>query len=155
MTENKGMKRSGPVVLRLHAGLRVSERLLVIDADEQVRGSYTRHFEAAGFEVCSVPSFTDAQRLAPPFDAVIADVCHSAAEAADSTIAATLRATGAAVVVLTAYGDPARAPSAARIGVADAFLHKPVSLVWLEMLLRGRILARRAGSNGGAVPASA
>ncbi len=143
------------MVPRLHAGLRVSERLLVIDADEQVRGSYTRHFEAAGFEVCSVSSFAEAQRLgAPSFDAVIADVCRSTLDASDPAIAATLRATGAAVVVLTAYGDPARAPSAARIGVADAFLHKPVSLVWLEMLLRGRILARRAGSGGGAVPAS-
>jgi CheY-like chemotaxis protein len=44
--------------------------------------------------------------------------------------------------VLTAYGLPDRAEAAARLGV-DAFLHKPVSLVWLETLLRGRIDDRR------------
>ena len=41
------------------------------------------------------------------------------------------------VVVLTAYGEPERAAAAARLGV-DVFLHKPVSLVWLERLLRAR-----------------
>ena len=45
-------------------------------------------------------------------------------------------------MVLTAYGLPDRAEAAARLGV-DAFLHKPVSLVWLETLLRGRIDDRR------------
>jgi DNA-binding response OmpR family regulator len=48
------------------------------------------------------------------------------------------------VVVLTAYGSPERAPAAARLGV-DAFLHKPVSLVWLESLLRARIDDRHRG----------
>ena len=48
------------------------------------------------------------------------------------------------VVVLTAYGLPDRAEAAARLGV-DAFLHKPVSLVWLESLLRTRIDERRRG----------
>ncbi len=46
------------------------------------------------------------------------------------------------VVVLTAYGEPHRAAAAARLGV-DAFLHKPVSLVWLERLLRSRFGDRR------------
>ena len=50
-----------------------------------------------------------------------------------------------AVVVLTSYGAPDRAEAAARLGV-DAFLHKPVSLVWLESLLRARIDDRRRGS---------
>ena len=120
------------------------ERLLVIDADEQVRRSYARHFEAVGFEVRMVSSFSEAQRQAAAcYDAVIADVCQPTADAPDPAISAALRGTGAAVVVLTAYGEPARAAVASRIGVADAFLHKPVSLVWLEMLLRGRIAARR------------
>jgi hypothetical protein len=42
------------------------------------------------------------------------------------------------------YGLPDRAEAAARLGV-DAFLHKPVSLVWLESLLRTRIDDRRRG----------
>lgn len=144
------------MVLHLHAAALVCERLLVIDSDEQVRRSYARHFEGAGFEVRTVASFTEAQQLpSSTYDAVIADVCRTSSDATDAAIATTLRRTGAAVVVLTAYGNPARAAVAARIGVADAFLHKPVSLVWLEMLLRGRILARRQGSSGGPVPASA
>ncbi|HVO09318.1 MAG TPA: hypothetical protein VMX54_01080 [Vicinamibacteria bacterium] len=141
------------MVLRLHSELRVPERLLVIDAAEQVRTSYARHFEAAGFAVRTVACFSEAQRLTPAsFDAVIADVCQPTADAPDPAIAAALRGTGAAVVVLTAYGEPARAALAARIGVADAFLHKPVSLVWLEMLLRGRIAARRHGRRGAPAP---
>ncbi len=125
----------------------MSERLLVIDADAQVRTSYARHFEAAGFDVRVVSSFSEVQRQAPaPFDAVIADVCPPTADAPDAAIAAALRGTGAAVIVLTAYGEPSRAAVASRIGMADAFLHKPVSLVWLEMLLRGRIAARRQDS---------
>jgi len=128
----------------------------VIDADEHVRTSYARHFQAAGFEVRTVASFSEAQGLASATcDAVIADVCQPTADAPDSVIAAALRRTGAAAVVLTAYGEPARAAVAARIGVADAFLHKPVSLVWLEMLLRGRIVARRQGSRGVPAPAPA
>ncbi len=144
------------MVPRLHAAALVSERLLVIDADEQVRASYARHFGAAGFEVRTVASFTEAQRLSPgSFDAVIADVCQPTADAPDPAIAAALRGTGAAVVVLTAYGEPARAAVASRIGIADAFLHKPVSLVWLEMLLRGRIVARRQGNRGAPAPTPA
>jgi len=52
---------------------------------------------------------------------------------------------GDKIVVLTAYGAPDRAEAAARLGV-DAFLHKPVSLVWLESLLRARIDDRRRGT---------
>ena len=139
----------------LHTAVHVSERLLVIDADEQVRRSYVRHFEASGFEVQAVSSFEEAQRFAEqPFDAVIADVRRLGGDVSDTAIASSLCAIGAAAVVLTAYGQPARAKAAARTGLADAFLHKPVSLVWLEMLLRGRILARRQSSNGGQLPAA-
>ncbi len=132
----------------------MAERLLVIDADEEVRRSYARHFAAAGFEVRTLALFSEAQGLSGPVDAVIADVRRATADAPDAAIAAVLRRTGAATIVLTASGDPARASVAARVGMADAFLHKPVSLVWLEMLVRGRILARREGCPR-AVPVSA
>ena len=79
------------------------------------------------------------------YDAVIADVCLTPQHGSEGlAIAAYLRhlKTDPPVVVLTAYGLPDRAEAAARLGV-DAFLHKPVSLVWLETLLRGRIDDRR------------
>ena len=103
-----------------------------------------------------VSSFSEAQRqAAASYDAVIADVCQPTADAPDPAISAALRETGAAVVVLTAYGEPARAAFASRIGMADAFLHKPVSLVWLERLLRGCIAARRQQSRSAPAPVTA
>jgi DNA-binding NtrC family response regulator len=127
----------------------VRERLLVVDDDESVRGIYQSHFTGAGFEVHGAASLKEAaERLAGgPFDAVIADVCLSADVGSEGlALAAYLRDLRHAppVVVLTAYGLPDRAEAAARLGV-DAFLHKPVSLVWLESLLRSRIDARRRG----------
>ena len=55
------------------------------------------------------------------------------------------------VVVLTAYGEPERAEAAARLGV-DVFLHKPVSLVWLERLLRARFDERDPSDQRGPAP---
>jgi two-component system, NtrC family, response regulator PilR len=129
-----------------HEGI-VCERLLVVDDDDNVRRTYEAHFSKAGFEVhCAASLAEAAERLASArYDAVIADVCltpHLGSEGL--AIAAYLRhlKTDPPVVVLTAYGLPDRAEAAARLGV-DAFLHKPVSLVWLETLLRGRIDDRR------------
>jgi CheY-like chemotaxis protein len=82
------------------------------------------------------------------FDAVIADVCLTPELGSEGlAIAAYLRhhKRDPPVVVLTAYGLPDRAEAAARLGV-DAFLHKPVSLVWLESLLRKGIDERRRGA---------
>jgi DNA-binding NtrC family response regulator len=128
---------------------RVSERLLVIDDDEQVRGTYVAHFSRAGFDVHCASSLPEAaERLAGNrFDAVIADVCLTPQVGSEGlAIAAYLRHLkhDPPVVVLTAYGLPDRAEAAARLGV-DAFLHKPVSLVWLESLLRTHIDDRRRG----------
>lgn len=125
----------------------VCERLLVVDDDENVRRTYEVHFTKAGFEVHSAASLAEAaERLAGArYDAVIADVCLTPQLGSEGlAIAAYLRhlKTDPPVVVLTAYGLPDRAEAAARLGV-DAFLHKPVSLVWLETLLRGRIDDRR------------
>jgi DNA-binding NtrC family response regulator len=127
----------------LHPYEGVRERLLVIDDDDSVRGIYETHFTGAGFEVLAAASLREAaERLATgPFDAVIADVCLTAGLGSEGmAIAAYLLHLRHAppVVVLTAYGLPDRAEAAARLGV-DAFLHKPVSLVWLEGLLRSRI----------------
>jgi DNA-binding NtrC family response regulator len=125
----------------------VCERLLVVDDDEHVRQTYQSHFSGAGFEVHSASSLQEAaERLAGNrFDAVIADVCLTPEVGSEGlAIAAYLRhlRQDPPVVVLTAYGLPDRAEAAARLGV-DAFLHKPVSLVWLESLLRTQIDDRR------------
>ena len=125
----------------------VRERILVVDDDAGVRGIYQSHFSGAGFEVYSAGTLQEAaQRLAGnTFDAVIADICLTPGVGSEGlTIAAYLRHQRRTppVIVLTAYGAPDRAEAAARLGV-DAFLHKPVSLVWLESLLRARIDDRR------------
>jgi len=125
----------------------VSDRLLLIDDDEAVLRTYEAHFARAGFEVERAVSLQQAaERLArQPFDAVIADVCLTPDGRAEGLSIASFRHDGrreAPVVVLTAYGAPDQAVAAARLG-ADAFLHKPVSLVWLEGLLRARIDDRR------------
>jgi DNA-binding NtrC family response regulator len=127
----------------------VCDRLLIVDDDEHVRRTYLAHFSQAGFEVHSAGSLQEAaERLAGNrFDAVIADVCLTPDVGSEGlAIAAYLRhlRSDPPVVVLTAYGAPDRAEAAARLGV-DAFLHKPVSLVWLEDLLRSRIDDRRRG----------
>jgi DNA-binding NtrC family response regulator len=128
----------------------VCERILVVDDDDGVRGIYQSHFSSAGFEVHSAATLQEAaERLAGnTFDAVIADICLTPDIGSEGlAIAAFLRHQRHAppIVVLTAYGAPDRAEAAARLGV-DAFLHKPVSLVWLESLLRARIDDRRRGS---------
>ena len=133
------------------------DRLLVVDDDAQVRGTYQAHFSGAGFEVHCASSLAEAaERLAANrYDAVIADVCLTPGGGSEGlAIAAYLRhlKSEPPVVVLTAYGLPDRAEAAARLGV-DAFLHKPVSLVWLESLLRGRIDDRRGGHQAQAMAA--
>jgi two-component system, NtrC family, response regulator PilR len=130
----------------------VSARLLVIDDDEKVLGTYEAHFGHAGFEVERAASLQQAaeQLSAHRFDAVIADVCLTPGGGPEGlSIAAFLRngRQETPVIVLTAYGEPDHAEAAARLG-ADAFLHKPVSLVWLEGLLRSRIDDRRGPAHG-------
>jgi DNA-binding NtrC family response regulator len=126
----------------------VCDRLLIVDDDEAVLRTYEAHFGAAGFEVHAAGSLQQAaERLAAlRFEAVIADICLTPGVGAEGlAIAAFVRnqRRQPPVVVLTAYGAPDHAEAAARLG-ADAFLHKPVSLVWLEGLLRARIEDRRA-----------
>ena len=116
------------------------ERLLVVDDSDPVRETYVSHFRKAGFEVESAATLKKAaEHLAGGvFDAVIVDVCLSSTVRSEGlAIAAYLRQMRhpPPVVVLTAYGEPHQAEAAARLGV-DVFLHKPVSLVWLERLLR-------------------
>lgn len=120
----------------------VSERILVVDDSDTVRKAYESHFGQSGFEVQTAANLKEAaERLAgTAFNAVIVDVSLSSAVGSEGlAIAAYLRQLPdePPVVVLTAYGEPQRASAAARLGV-DAFLHKPVSLEWLEQLLRSR-----------------
>jgi DNA-binding response OmpR family regulator len=140
------------LVSDLHRLPGVGDRLLVIDDDEAVLRTYEAHFGRAGFEVQRATSLKQAaERLAgSPFDAVIADVCLTPGGGPEGlSIAAYLRngRQEPPVIVLTAYGEPDHAEAAARLG-ADAFLHKPVSLVWLEGLLRSRIGDRRGPAVG-------
>ena len=126
------------------------DRLLIVDDSDAVRQAYESHFSRAGFAVESAGTLKQAaERLAGAvFDAVIVDVSLSSGVASEGlAIAAYLRQmrSGPPVVVLTAYGEPHQASAAARLGV-DAFLHKPVSLVWLERLLRSRFENRSDGA---------
>lgn len=129
---------------------RVAERLLVIDADGELRNAYQSHFSRSGFDVHCAATVADAASLleVEPFDAVIADVRDFPADGRDDPAIGRVLERTPRVVVLTAYGEPEWARTAARLGV-DAFLHKPVSLVWLEGLLRARIEQARSRSDGG------
>jgi len=132
----------------------VSDRLLVVDDDDDVRRVYQAHFSLAGFEVEVAATLKEAaDRLANgAFHAVIADISLTPSVGSEGlAIAAYLRHLNrepSPVLVLTAYGEPEKATAAARLAV-DAFLHKPVSLVWLEDLLRSRIAERRGGGGAG------
>lgn len=113
-----------------------------MDDSDSVREAYVSHFRRSGFEVESAGTLKEAaERLAGAvYDAVIVDVSLSSAVGSEGlAIVAYLRQMRGTppVVVLTAYGEPHQAAAAARLGV-DVFLHKPVSLVWLERLLRSR-----------------
>ena len=127
------------------------ERLLVVDDSVAVREVYESYFARSGFDVESAGTLKEAaERIAGAvFSAAIVDVSLTSAVGTEGlAIAAYLRqmrGATAPVVVLTAYGEPHRAAAAARLGV-DAFLHKPVSLVWLESLLRSRFDERRASA---------
>jgi two-component system response regulator PilR (NtrC family) len=129
----------------------VTERLLVVDDSNAVREAYEAYFGRCGFEVESCGTLKEAaERLAGAvFNAAIVDVSLSSSVGTEGlAIAAYLRqmrGENAPVVILTAYGEPHRAADAARLGV-DAFLHKPVSLVWLERLLRSRFGSRNNGN---------
>ena len=140
----------------------MSDRLLVVDDDDAIRQTLRSFFEAAGFEVDAASNLPEAaDRLAASkYAAVIVDICLTERGTEGLAIAAYVRQIGQdlTVVILTAYGSPQRAAAAARLDV-DAFLHKPVSLVWLEGFLRARITARRgapeAGDSAGPVAANA
>lgn len=124
----------------------MSDRLLVVDDDDAICQIFRAYFEDAGFEVVTARSFPEAaERLSSArYAAVIVDVCLTQKGTEGLAIAAYARQMRAdlPVVILTAYGSPQNAAAAARLGV-DAFLHKPVSLVWLKGLLRTRIATQR------------
>ena len=130
----------------------MSDRLLVVDDDEAIRQTLRSFFEAAGFEIDTASNLPEAaDRLAASkYAAVIDDICLTERGTEGLAIAAYVRQIwrDLTVVILTAYGSPQRAAAAARLDV-DAFLHKPVSLEWLEGFLRARITARRAEVAGG------
>ena len=130
----------------------------MVDDSDSVRQAYESHFSQSGFEVESARTLKEAaERLAGAiFNAVIVDVSLSSSVGSEGlALAAYLRQmkNDPPVVVLTAYGQPQQASAAARLGV-DVFLHKPVSLVWLERLLRTRVEERRGGQPAEAVAAA-
>lgn len=127
-------------------------RLLAVDDDSGIRCVYQAHFSRVGFEVRAAGSLPEAAEClaSTVFDAVITDVELTPEGGSEGLVIAafvqhlrhTPLAWPAPIIVVTSYGMPARALAAARFG-ADIFLHKPVSLLWLERELRGRIGARR------------
>jgi DNA-binding response OmpR family regulator len=121
--------------------------VLVVDDDPDLRRTYQAHLAAVGYEVDCASSLREGRaRLASiAYDAVIVDVCLGREGAEGLELAAgVMRLRDARpFLVLTAYGEPIFGRVAARLR-ADAFLHKPVSLGWLDALLRNGIAGRRA-----------
>jgi DNA-binding response OmpR family regulator len=124
----------------------MSDRLFVVDDDEVIRETLRVFFEREGFQVETAGALAEAADLLAvrSYAAVIVDVCLSEQGTEGLTLVSYIREAGAdlPVLILTAYGSPQNAVAAAQLG-ADAFLHKPVSLVWLKDLMRARIAARR------------
>jgi DNA-binding response OmpR family regulator len=134
----------------------VLQRVLVVDDDPDVRRAYEAHFSSAGYEVHGASSLREgrARLVSLAYDAVIVDVClgRDGAEGLELAAQVVRQRDARPVLVLTAYGEPIFGRVAARLG-ADAFLHKPVSFVWLDDLLRSGIAERRLALSHGA-PAS-
>ena len=126
----------------------MSDRLLVVDDDDAIRQTFRSFFESQGFQVDTAGSIQEATDCleSTEYAAAIVDVCLSEKGTEGLTITAYIRQRwlDLPVVIVTAYGSPQTAAAAARLGV-DAFLHKPVSLVWLTRLLQARIAAHRGG----------
>ncbi len=122
------------------------QTVLVVDDDPQIRGAYHAHLSSAGYAVWLASNLREGRsRLASEaFDAVIVDLClgPDGAEGLELAVQLARRRDSRPVLVVTAYGEPIFGRAAARLG-ADAFLHKPVSLAWLEDLLRSLIAERR------------
>ena len=122
------------------------QRVLVVDDDPDVRCAYEEHLSSVGYEVHGASNLREGRaRLARcAYDAVILDVClgREGAEGLDLAGEIARQRAPRPFLVLTAYGEPIFGRAAARLR-ADAFLHKPVSLAWLEALLRGGMAARR------------
>ena len=118
----------------------------MVDDDPDVRRAYTTHLSSAGYEVDAAANLRDGRaRLAGvAYDAVIVDVCLGREGAEGLELAAQIvrQRQARPFLVLTAYGEPIFGRAAARLR-ADAFLHKPVSLAWLDALLRDGIAQRR------------
>jgi DNA-binding NtrC family response regulator len=124
----------------------VRQRVLVVDDNPDVRRAYEAHLSSAGYEVHGASSLREGRaRLASvAYDAVIVDVClgRDGAEGLDLAAQVARQRDARPFLVLTAYGEPIFGRAAARLR-ADAFLHKPVSLAWLDALLRDGIAQRR------------
>lgn len=124
----------------------MSIRILVAEDDTERRRIYGAHFSSSDCLVDVASSLREARiRLASgSYDAVILNLCLGD-DAADGLVLAedvTRLRTARPLLVMTAYGEPIFGRVAARLG-ADLFLHKPVSLAWLERLLRGWVSDRR------------
>ncbi len=121
-------------------------RVLVVDDDPDVRRAYERHLSSVGYEVCGASSLREGRaRLASvAYDAVILDLCLGQEGALGLELAADVarQREPRPFLVLTAYGEPIFGRAAARLR-ADVFLHKPVSLAWLDDLLRKGIAGRQ------------
>ena len=120
--------------------------MLVVDDNPDICRAYATHFSGAGYEVDEASSLREGRaRLARVrYDAVILDVClgRDGAEGLELGAQIVQQREARPFLVLTAYGEPIFGRAAARLK-ADAFLHKPVSLAWLDALLRDGIAGRR------------
>jgi DNA-binding NtrC family response regulator len=136
------------MALGLRSCTRMSRPLLLVDDDDLIRETMRAFFEREGFAVETASALSEAtDRLAvKSYAAVIVDVCLTEGGTEGLALAAHVREVfkDLPVLIVTAYGSPQNGKAAADLG-ADAFLHKPVSLMWLKDLMREWIASRAGG----------
>jgi DNA-binding NtrC family response regulator len=129
----------------VHDEAHVCHRVLVVDDDPRIRRAYQAYLSSAGYEVTATGSLREARACLARhgWDVVIVDLCLGPDGADGLELAEQVaRRRGRPVLVVTAYGEPIFGRAAARLG-ADLFLHKPVSLDWLEEVVRDALAERR------------
>jgi DNA-binding NtrC family response regulator len=109
----------------------MTERMLVIDDDDQLKKVYQEHFTAMGYQVDCASEIEEAETLLAhfPYSVVITDLRLSKLGFDGLNLVKRMRelALPTRIVVLTGYGWPEIKREAREHGV-DAFVQKPAKL---------------------------
>jgi DNA-binding NtrC family response regulator len=122
----------------------VSEKILVLDDDDQLRKGLATYLRRVGFDVVEAGSVAEGQRVLASEDPDLAIVDYQLPDgsAFDVLDAVRERDAGESVIVLTGAGTIDLAVTAIKSG-AEHFLTKPVDLSSLEVLVRRALQSQR------------